>query len=332
MDQRLLGVDVNEQIEVASGLTDVIEAHTLALNLGPWFENTGANIRQMQHNVSEFVMPEGETFFIVGPGASLERYRDFLPELRDLGVVIGQPTSYPFMRVAGLEPHVMIVADRAESQADSIREYTGPVIAPTTVHPRIGAEHETYFFTLYQGNGGPDDPRYGLINQAMHYLNRGALGPVGFVSLGDVTNLAAQIAYEYMLGEEVRKHRGKRICLVGIDRCYYKGMDRVVAGGAIPHIGGPDDITWRDHTSSVQMVVYQYKLYQWWRMFNPALYRLDHGIQTEIPFVQPDRIIKGKWPAEVDAKQATQEFLYEEWPREFPWRFGGEEAVRDELA
>lgn len=326
-----------QELAIARGISDAIELETIAKNFKSWWSNTAANLRQMQHIVPQLTLPEkGDTVFIVGPGASIHQYKDELSKLSEHGLVIAQPTAYPFMHTIGLEPDLVVVADKSPKMTYKLRGYTGPVICPTTVDPGLAQEHDCYFFTLYQGDGTPNHPRFGLINSVMHWLNRGVFGAHGWVSLGDVTNMAVQIAWDYMQGHALPKINAKRIVLVGIDRCFWKGLNRVRddAGEPVPRLTMDNDIEWRERGTTVQMVMYQERLYRWWRMFAAPLYRLDHGIQTEIPFVHLGQIENGKYPKPLSREEIENRvdpFLTDEFLKNFPYQFAKGEDAANEL-
>lgn len=319
-----------------------VEQKTIDANLIPWLSNTGVNLRSGKgHPLAEFTLPEGrkkETIFIVGPGASMSQYRDNLPKLRDVGTVIMQPTAYPWMHKIGLEPDVLMSVDRMGDQPMLLEGVTCPVIAATLAHPGI-AKYDPYWFMVYQGDGTKTDPRWGQYNLFMHHFHRAAIGAHGYGSLGDVTNMAVQMFSDVIRGDApFESWPAKRLVLVGVDRSYWHGYERlqgIFDGSELP-ILIPDktvDVHFRGLGTRTSMVFYMMWLYEWWRTYPEIpLYRLDHGIMKEIPFVGLARILAGKWPkplspATIEKRMAK--FLEHEYLEEYPKCFASQENLAE---
>lgn len=319
-----------------------VEQRTIDANFIPWTSNVGLNLRSGKGRpLAEFTLPEDrkkETIFIVGPGASMSQYRDNLPKLRDVGTIVMQPTAYPWMHEIGLEPDVLMTVDRMDDQPRLLKGSTCPVIAATLAHPKV-AEYDPYWFMVYQGNGTKSDPRWGQYNLIMHHLHREALGAHGHTSLGDVTNMAVQMFSDVIRGEAPFENwPAKRIVLVGVDRSYWHGYERLKSfntGEELPPVGDRASvINFRGVGSATSMVFYMMWLYEWWRMYPEIpLYRLDHGIMREIPFVGLSRILAGKWPKPLSCatiEKRMAKFLEHEYLEKYPYCFGPKEDV-DEM-
>ena len=332
-------------------MDDVIEAveqKTIEANLIPWITHVGQNLRSGKGRyIGELKLPEDrkkETLFIVGPGPSIYQYRDKLPLLRELGTVVAQPSSYQWMRKIGLEPDLIVAVDHMKDQPDSIAGSTCPVLAPTIVNPQIGG-FNAHWFTLYMGDGKKSHPKWGHWNFLMYHLHHATIGAHGWISLGDVTNMATQIFVHVIDGTAPFECWNlKRIVYVGIDRCYWNGYERVMAfiptrtaspGDDMPPLP-PDktDIDYRGQCSRVNMIMYVMMLYKFWHMYPKIpLYRLDHGIMREIPFVTLAQILAGKYPkplSEATVKKRMEKWLREEWLKMVPYGFGAKEDI-DEM-
>lgn len=333
-------MDREEQKAIVQAIEQVTKINTLGTHLPDWTYNTACNLKIAERFVQDF-KPSilNETVFIVGPGASIHQYTDFLKELRSYGFVVAVPTAYPYLHEIGLEPDAVVAVDKSPLMADYLEEYNGPVICPLSVHPRIGEEHDCYWYTQYHGDGGPNDPTFGWYNAVIYYLAKSTGSSHGWISLGDVVNAALQIFEDYMKGYSLKKQAISRIVLVGVDRCFWKGYDRLpIRGTVLPmHEEQPDDIDWRDRVTNMRMVFYQERLYEFIRMFPAPYYRLDHGIQTEIPFVGPDQIRKGKYPkALTDEEWRTRlDDWHEYYAETLPFEAAGKrdfmEALKEEI-
>ena len=82
------------------------------------------------------------------------------------------------------------------------------------------------------------------------------------------------------------------------------------------------------------MVMYVMMLYKWWWTYPEIpLYRLDHGIMREIPFVGISRILHGSYPKPWNAatvKKRMAKWLEHEWLEVVPYGFGSKEDI-DEM-
>lgn len=326
-------------------MDDIIEARdqmTINANYTSWLTHIGQNLRGgLGRPIPDFTLPDDrkkETIFIVGPGASLWQYREKLPMLREVGTVVAQPTAYAFLHEIGLEPDAIVAVDRMHDQPENIKQATCPVIAPTTVHPALAEEHpNTYFYTLYQGDGTRHDPRWGQWNMILHWVHHGAIGAHGWCSLGDVTNTEVQIFGDVVAGKApFEGWDAKRIVLVGIDRSYWHGFGRSMSFGSdherMPkHVKNWTDIQFRGVTTDVAMTFYIQLLYKWWRTFPEIpLYRFDDGPMKEIPFVGLAKILAGKYPKPLSARTIEKRmgaFLDHEFLEVMPQFFGSKADI-----
>lgn len=323
--------------EVMSEVMQSVEALTLEQCLKPWTANIGTNLHAgIGRSVTEFDLPEDrkkETVFIVGPGASMDQYKDVLPELRDHGTIVMQPTAYPWMHKIGLEPDVIVLVDHMPSQATLIKGCTCPVIAPLTCDPAI-AENDVYWFSLYQGDGSPTHPRWGLWNIMAHFLPKTTYGSSGWVSAADVTNMATILAAGMITGTPgIVKLPAKRIVLVGVDRAFYDGYARVPWEGLELEKFTEDHqaIKFRGVDTTTAMVFYMQRLYELWPNLGVPLYRYGWSIMREIPKVDPKWIKHNKWPKPlVDQEKIIKRirpFMDHEFMEEFPWTWGDRDDV-----
>lgn len=338
--------EVNQNnLLITEGMIRNLQHNTLVANTRGWLYNVGINLRSgLGRPVTEFTLPndrQKETIFIIGPGASLSQYREVLPQLRDHGTVIMQPTAYPWMHRIGLEPDVIVSVDHMPAQVRLIEGATCPVICPTTCDQGFAEEHETYFFTLYLGDGttkkdGTDEGHYfAAWNHMMHHLHKYAVTEVGWVSAMDVTNMATQIAFDLMAGENrMPKFPAKRVVLVGADRSFWHGYQRLQGlndGEELPKYK-PDKryIEFRGMMTDYVMIFYMYALYELWRLRLQPLYRCDEGIMKEIPYVSMDQILADKYPRPLSAKrvlQRTEDFILHEFVDTMPYKWASPEEV-----
>ena len=337
VEEKRAYIDKAPKEEIIAGILRDIQGRTYARNFMPWWENIGWNLSLGIKGVREFDLPadrKKETIFLVSCGPSMYQYRNDLPKLRELGTVFMQPTAYPWMHRIGLEPDVIVSVDHMEDQPMLIKGATCPVIAPTITDQRLIKEHDVYSFALYHGNSMFGDPVWGPENMRSVLLHR-CIDSHGWSSAGDVGNMMAKIAFDMMTGDPGLCNIGaKRLVLVGYDRCFWNGLDRVPYVGMEPEKYAPreDGITWRGQQSVVQMVLYAERLYLWWAMTGANMYRLDHGHMWEIPSLSMGQILGGHYPPPLrkgTIRRRVKKFREGEFLRDFPWTIGTQEEMKE---
>lgn len=328
---------------ITEGILRSIQMNTTSRHTPAWLHNIGINLyAHPEHGIKDFDLPDDrkkETIFICGPGASMHQYKDLLPQLRKHGTIFMQPTAYQWYKQIGLEPDVVIAVDHLPIQYTQLSGYTGPVIVPTTIDPDF-LKMDSYYYPLYQGNGTPkpgdDNPElFAWWNLAMWGLHHNTVGQRGYVSAMDVTNMAYQIAVDMMEGwGGVCNIGAKRIVLIGCDRCFWEGYQRVKA------IHGSDEelpkmkiddftITYRNQLTNHAMVAYIYTLYWLWVERGAPTYRMDHGVMHEIPFVSLNRILKDDYPqpwAKTKVERHVAKF-FDEFTEVVPHMVADQEAL-----
>lgn len=317
-----------DKVVVSAAVLKNMQYNTLLANLNGWACNVGLNLfRGKGKRLEDFKVPKDrqkETIFIVGPGASMIQYKDDLPKLRDHGYVIMQPTAYPWMTKIGLKPDLVVSVDHMLIQDKLIKGWDGPLIAPTTCDKDL-SQYDVHWFTLYMGDGSPkpnpDDPLgvfYAHWNQLMNKLHKYTWGAHGWTSHMDVTNMCVDIADTMIHGADWFPHFGKRIVLVGADRSFWNGYSRVPWEGLDPAPFKADmtSVEFKGKWTNYQMVFYVYGLYEMWRIRKFPLFRLDHGIMEEIPFVPMADILAEKYPAQLgdsEMMKLTEKFILEDF-------------------
>lgn len=333
-----------ENVLITQGIITNMQHNTLVANARGEMTNVGINLRSgLGRPIDEFTLPKDrqkDTIFIVGPGASMSQYREQLPQLRDHGTVIMQPTAYPWMSRIGLEPDVIVAVDHLPNQAELTMSAKCPFICPTTIDEDIAKHHDTYFFVLYQGDGSPKKdgtPEGDFMaqwNLMMHHIHKQALTDTGWTSAMDVTNMSVKIAADIIAGENGMPKWGKRIVIVGADRCFWNGYSRVPWEGIEPQpfVDAPQYVDFRGQRTDYAMIFYIYALYEFWRAFPVPLYRLDHGVMKEIPFMSMDQILADNYPRPLSAKrveQRTEEFILREFADTIPYLWASPETVAE---
>lgn len=270
----------------------------------------------LQDNIS------ADTVFVFAPGPSLSQYEGRIDKIS--GLIIGTPTVVPWMLANNLTPDVVVIVDTHPSMAKLLADYKGPILCPPTIdHAVCSLPNEKYWFRLLLGTDGSSaDPEFGWWNFMVHKMwdNLSA----GFVSLGCVTNMAVAISYDFLAK---RVFRGRRIVLMGADYAYWKDWSRVSPDGKMrPRPLEIDAIEWAGLPTNARMVYYAWALYRLWRATNMPLYSMSEGILTEIPHVDFETVMSGKYPDRLEAEEIQErtDRFFDTFKQDFGQKIGEE--------
>lgn len=316
-----------------AGLTaDQVNAENTKLTLQNfmplWLRNARLNASHDMKGIDEWEPPrevaEKDTVVIVAGGPSLYDYRHRLSELNKVAAVAVVPTAMRFCNKWGLRSDFSFIVD-ANAVMPSIASVARcPIIAANIVDSGIwDGGHELYWWKMYQGHGNFNEPYpAGAWNFATRFFYW-HLG-LGFVAKGDVVNMAIDITFELIRRGSLG---AKRVVLLGVDRAYVDGYDRVgpnmdgAPEGLVPlHEKPVDYVNIDGFESSSRFVYYRRALCESWRVAKWPLYRSDRGMQKEIPQVSFDDIMNGRFPhpyGEDEIVAATSRFLDEILPNEY---------------
>jgi len=329
---------IDEREAIIKSISNQIAGLTLRAFLKIWLKYIGENSRRGgrdRRSVADFRLRPGrnkDTLIIVNPGASMKLYEERLHELSEVATICTVPTALPWSFRQGLEPDFCVVADSSVSQRLLLNEvaHEAKVLAATTVHPDIGDENDTYWWTPILDVDTTLEPKEMDVGEAVDQTTAMQLMDLcmmGFdldldwraQSLGCVSNMAVLIAQNL-------RARGisnaKRIVLLGADYAGWGGYERCpMWGDEWPLLKNMEEwIPWDDTLTSPQMITYKLTLLRLWMGTLAPIYTMSHGILREFPRVEFDDVMNENYPDYITKKEINErcEAYFTHYAYDFP--------------
>lgn len=250
-----------------------------------WSANMGKNVLWATRDAFAAPVEWKDTAVVFASGASLSRYDRMLHALNGKVTVVATPSNVPWLLSQGVKIDLVVVMDSHPIMGKWIEDYSGPVVAATTVDVSVSA-HKAHFYKLYIT--GLD-----LWNDIQNFMFPSVAA--GYpAELGCVTNLAVAL---------VCSLTKKRVVLAGADYGYWKGYARIADKLELADVSNA--IWWKGVATTYEMLWYKDMLLSVWNQVSESVpvYSMSQGIIDEIPQVELDDILKDEWPEQLSKSE-----------------------------
>lgn len=267
---------------------NTLRHRSILSHIPTWSNNMGRNVIWADRCATTVPVHWKKTVVIFASGASLSLYEKDLHKLNGKVTVVATPTNVAWLQSKGVRIDLVVVMDSHPIMGKMLEDYSGLVIAPTTVDVSVSA-HKAHFYKMKIA--GLD--LWNVIQDTM-FTHLSLSYPA---ELGCVTNMAFALCCDIP--------KDHRIVLAGADYSYWRGKARIAEK---LEKAPKDAITWDGKQTSPSMVMYKDALLKLWArtIGRTPVYSMSHGIVTEIPHVALGHILEENWP-ELHSKETVVE-------------------------